>query len=41
MVLLRYIETRAGRDRIVRILEPVMLVGGVVVSAVLLGARFL
>jgi hypothetical protein len=41
MDLLRYIETRAGRDRIVRLLEPVTLVGGVIVSAVLFGARFL
>jgi hypothetical protein len=37
----RYIKTRAVRYRIVRTLKLVTLIGGVIVSAVLLGARFL
>ena len=39
--LLRYIETAAGRERIVKVISTFTLVGGTIVSAIVFTALFL
>jgi|PersoiStandDraft_1058852.scaffolds.fasta_scaffold00005_32 hypothetical protein len=39
--LLRYIETTEGRNKIIDVLGTFTLVGGVILSAVVLAAKFL
>ena len=39
--LLRYIETSAGRNKVIRVLEACALIGGAIVCVVLLTAIYM